>query len=78
MGLLLDTFIITLILADAFTVHEDIGRSNWITLYFTGGVFGSLFSLWSHVLMKRFDVTTYGASGAVWAIMAAWAYVTIG
>ena len=46
-------------------------------MYLAGGIFGSLCSLWQHVLTKRFQYYTYGASGAVWALMTAWAYFAI-
>lgn len=58
-------------------VHEDVGRGNWLMLFFMGGIFGSLSSLWAHVLMKRLAFYSYGASGGVWAISAAWAALTI-
>ena len=53
-------------------MHEDIGRGNFLALYLTGGVTGSLFSLWYHVLTKSLTFYTFGASGAVWATMIGW------
>jgi rhomboid-like protein len=53
-------------------VHDEIGRGNFLSLYLTSGVVGSLISLTSHVLLQRLTVTSLGASGAIAGLVAAW------
>jgi len=66
----------TFIHAEPTKVHEDIGRGNFLALYLSSGVIGSISSLWFHVLKQRFTSYHFGASGAVWGIMMAWAVLT--
>jgi membrane associated rhomboid family serine protease len=54
------------------TVHDEIGRGNFLSLYLSSGVIGSLVSLTSHVLLQRLTVTSLGASGAIAGLVAAW------
>ena len=58
-------------------VHEDVGRAQFIGMYVAGGVVGTLVSLWAHVLQGAFLSSSMGASGAIYAISAAWAYLAI-
>lgn len=59
--------------ADSCPVHESIGRGNFVAIYSTGGVVGSIVSLYSHVLRGDITKTHMGASGCLWAVMVAWA-----
>jgi rhomboid-like protein len=59
------------------TLHEDIGRGNFMALYITGGVLGSLFSLWYHVFTKNLIYYSFGASGCAWAVMVGWGVLNI-
>lgn len=53
-------------------MHDEIGRGNFLSLYLSSGVIGSLISLTSHVLLQRLTVTSLGASGAIAGLVAAW------
>jgi rhomboid-like protein len=54
-------------------VHEVIGREQFLALYIAGGMSASLFShLFKHVI--RDPVPSLGASGAIFAVVAASAY----
>ncbi|KAI9670707.1 MAG: hypothetical protein M1831_005927 [Alyxoria varia] len=57
-------------------LHEEIGRGNFMLIYLGGGVSGALLTLWHTVLTRRWEVNTMGASGAVYAVASAWAYLT--
>lgn len=59
-------------LTNWYTVHDEIGRGNFLSLYLSSGVIGSLISLTSHVLLQRLTVTSLGASGAIAGLVAAW------
>lgn len=59
------------------SLHEDVGRGNFLALYLTGGVLGSLASLYYHVLTKSLLYYTFGASGAVWATMIGWGVLSL-
>ncbi|KAI1855507.1 hypothetical protein JX266_000372 [Neoarthrinium moseri] len=52
-------------------LHDDIGRGNFLALYFASGAVGFLASLSNLVLFRGLQFTTLGASGAVYGIMAA-------
>lgn len=56
-------------------VHEDIGRGNFLAIFFTGGVVGSMTSLIYHVRSNMLYVSTSGASGGVVALIFAWIYL---
>ncbi|OXV11937.1 hypothetical protein Egran_00306 [Elaphomyces granulatus] len=51
-------------------LHEEIGRGNFLAIYFGSGIFGSMVSLTSHVLMGRLTITSLGASGAIAGLLA--------
>lgn len=48
-----------------------------MALYLSGGIIGSLASLYYHVFSKNLIYYTFGASGAVWATMIAWGVLTL-
>jgi rhomboid-like protein len=52
-------------------VHDEIGRGNFLALYFSGGAFGYAVSLTHAVLWRGLHITTLGASGAVYGLIAA-------
>lgn len=54
------------------SLHEDIGRGNFLGLYVAGGVFGSLVSASSYVFRGVLFTSHLGASGAVSAVVAAY------
>lgn len=54
------------------TVHDEIGRGNFLAIYFASGVMGSVFSLTRSVILGRLGMTSLGASAATSGIVAAW------
>ncbi|KAB8289634.1 hypothetical protein EYC80_010548 [Monilinia laxa] len=52
-------------------LHDEIGRANFLALYFTTGAVSSFSSLAWWVWKKAFVTTTLGASGAICAVIAA-------
>ena len=52
-------------------VHDDIGRGNFIATYIAGGVCTSMLALTGFVVAGKLNISTIGASGAVFALMAA-------
>lgn len=58
------------------SLHEELGRGQFMALYVSGGIMGSLFSLWYFVLTRTLGTSHCGASGCAWAVVAAWAYMT--
>lgn len=57
------------------SVHDEIGRGNFLALFMASGVIGSLTSLSAHVLTKQLTVTSLGASGAIAGLVAAWCMI---
>jgi rhomboid-like protein len=53
-------------------VHDEIGRGNFLAIYFASGAVGSIFSLTRSVLLGRLGMTSLGASAATSGIVAAW------
>ncbi|KAJ6142640.1 hypothetical protein N7471_002093 [Penicillium samsonianum] len=53
-------------------VHDEIGRGNFLAIYFASGVMGSVFSLTRSVILGRLGMTSLGASAATSGIVAAW------
>lgn len=47
-----------------------------MAMFLSGGVIGSLTSLYQHVLRQQWHTSANGASGGIWAIMMAWAWFT--
>lgn len=58
-----------------YIVHDDIGRGEFLAVYFSTGVMASLASLSSHVLRKLLHTYSLGASGAVCGLVACWAWI---
>lgn len=54
------------------TVHDEIGRGNFLAIYFASGIMGSVFSLTRSVILGRLGMTSLGASAATSGIVAAW------
>ena len=54
---------------------DQIGSGAFVALYLSGGVISSFASLAFNVALARFHVSSLGASGAVYAIVAAYAYI---
>ncbi len=52
-------------------VHDQVGRANFLAIYFSTGVFSALASLTVYVLSRNLVVSSLGASGAVCGILAA-------
>lgn len=61
-------------------VHQEIGRANFLTLYFGCGAMGFLGTLITYTLRGALGVTSLGASGATWGLIAAyfWGHATDG
>ncbi|KAJ5772860.1 Peptidase S54 rhomboid [Penicillium paradoxum] len=53
-------------------VHDEIGRGNFLAIYFASGAMGSIFSLTRSVILGRLGMTSLGASAATSGIVAAW------
>ncbi|EEP80907.1 predicted protein [Uncinocarpus reesii 1704] len=53
-------------------LHDEVGRGNFLALYFSAGAVSSITSLAAHVLGNKLTVTSLGASGAIAGIAAAW------
>ncbi|KAK8062542.1 hypothetical protein PG997_014639 [Apiospora hydei] len=53
-------------------LHDEIGRGNFLALYFASGTLGFLASLSTLVITGTLHATTLGASGAIYGIMAAY------
>lgn len=58
----------------AFIVCDQIGRGNFLALYFSAGAVASFTSLAYHVLGARFHITSLGASGAISGVLGTYAY----
>ncbi|OAT07900.1 rhomboid family protein [Blastomyces gilchristii SLH14081] len=56
-------------------LHEELGRADFLSLYFSAGVIASLTSLTAHVLQNKLTVTSLGASGAIAGLVAAWCMI---
>ncbi|CAZ84164.1 unnamed protein product [Tuber melanosporum] len=56
------------------TLCDQIGRGNFLGLYFSSGVIASFASLTHNVLRGRFHVYALGASGAVFGVLGAFTY----
>jgi len=57
------------------SLHEDIGRANFIAIYLASGLLGSLVSLSSYALRGILVSSSLGASGSVWGITAAYMWL---
>ncbi|KAJ5280639.1 hypothetical protein N7478_006011 [Penicillium angulare] len=53
-------------------VHDELGRGNFLAIYFASGAAGSLLSLSRSVLIGALGTTSLGASAATSGIVAAW------
>ncbi|KAJ5289421.1 uncharacterized protein N7443_009674 [Penicillium atrosanguineum] len=53
-------------------VHDELGRGNFLAIYFASGALGSLASLSRSVLLGYLGMTSLGASAATSGIVAAW------
>ncbi|KAG5293498.1 rhomboid family protein [Histoplasma capsulatum G186AR] len=56
-------------------LHEELGRADFLSLYFSSGAIASLTSLAAHVLQNKLTVTSLGASGAIAGLVAAWCMI---
>ncbi|KAI0847544.1 rhomboid-domain-containing protein [Daldinia vernicosa] len=56
----------------ATRLHDEIGRGNFLALYFASGTLGFMSSLTRLVLSGGLTYTTLGASGAIYGIIAAY------
>lgn len=54
------------------SLHEDVGRANFLAIYLASGLLGSLFSLSSFALRGIMTTSSNGSSGCVWGIMSAY------
>jgi rhomboid-like protein len=52
-------------------LHEEIGRWNFLGIYFISGIFGNVGTLWWHVLRRNFIHASSGASGALYGLLGA-------
>ncbi|KAJ5657235.1 uncharacterized protein N7484_000884 [Penicillium longicatenatum] len=53
-------------------VHDELGRGNFLAIYFASGAIGSLASLSRNVLLGALATSSLGASAATSGIVAAW------
>jgi rhomboid-like protein len=54
------------------TVHDELGRGNFLAIYLASGAVGSMVSLSRSVLLGYLGMTSLGASAATSGIVAAW------
>ena len=54
------------------SLHEDVGRANFIAIYLASGIIGSWASLTLHTARRMWAVSCNGASGAVWGTTSAY------
>ncbi|KAI4869955.1 rhomboid-domain-containing protein [Hypoxylon rubiginosum] len=52
-------------------LHDEIGRGNFLAIYFSSGALGFMVSLANLVLFRGLEFTTLGASGAIYGIVVA-------
>jgi rhomboid-like protein len=52
-------------------LHEEVGRWNFLGIYFISGLFGNVGTLWWHVLRRNFVHASSGASGALYGLLGA-------
>ena len=57
------------------SLHEQIGRGDFLAIYVASGVFGGVASLTNMVLRNMLHTSSLGASGAVAGILAAFCTV---
>ncbi|KAK5078056.1 hypothetical protein LTR51_000242 [Lithohypha guttulata] len=57
------------------SLHEDIGRGNFLAIYLAAGLLGSLVSMSSFVLRGILYTSSQGASGCTWGIMSAYMWL---
>jgi rhomboid-like protein len=50
-------------------LHDEIGRGNFLAIYFASGTFAFLVSMFNLVLFRGVHFTTLGASGAIYGII---------
>lgn len=55
-------------------LHEEVGRGNFLAIYFGCGTFASFASLSSWVLRNNFTTSSLGASGAIAGVIAAYLF----
>ncbi|KAH8693041.1 putative rhomboid family protein [Talaromyces proteolyticus] len=53
-------------------LHDEIQRGNFLAVYLSAGVFGSITSLTAHVLLGKLTITSLGASGAIAGLVGSW------
>ena len=54
------------------SLHEDVGRGNFMAIYIASGAIGSLASLTVFSLRRNFKPMSLGASGSLWGVVAAY------
>lgn len=59
---------------DRIIVCDQIGRGNFLGLYFSAGAISSFTSLACNVLRARFHIYALGASGAISGVIGAFTY----
>ncbi|OAP64805.1 hypothetical protein AYL99_00777 [Fonsecaea erecta] len=53
-------------------LHEEIGRGNFLSIYFTSGLIGGFVSFARHLAQRNLATSVLGASGCVYGIIAAY------
>ncbi|KAL1840654.1 hypothetical protein VTJ49DRAFT_262 [Mycothermus thermophilus] len=56
-------------------LHDDVGRGTFLATYFSTGALASLGTLTWAVLGSRYDITSLGASGAIYGVGAAYLWL---
>lgn len=56
-------------------LHDDIGRANFLAIYFSSAVFSTLSSLTYYTLRANFVTSSMGASGAIAGLLAAYMWL---
>ncbi|RMZ76024.1 hypothetical protein DV738_g5149, partial [Chaetothyriales sp. CBS 135597] len=63
------------LLVFGLSLHEDVGRGNFLAIYLSSGAVGSLASLVVFSLRRQLVTSSLGASGSMWGIMAAYCWI---
>ncbi|KAK3336045.1 hypothetical protein B0T19DRAFT_395845 [Cercophora scortea] len=53
-------------------LHDEVGRADFLATYFAAGSIGFLGTMATLVLRRRLDLSTLGASGAIYGVMGAY------
>ncbi|KAI9845330.1 MAG: hypothetical protein M1837_004952 [Sclerophora amabilis] len=56
-------------------LHDSLNRADFLNVYFTGGVVGSIVSLVGHALRRNLVTSSLGASGSICGVLGAYLWI---